>query len=640
MNSATAFRFTKPSDVCELEKTPFDERDLPHSTYELLRASAEAFADKTALSFLPEGSAQEKAVRYSFRELFARITQVANALNHLGVKKDNAVSMLLPNLPQTHFALWGGEAAGIINPINPLLNAEYIASIMAETKASVLITLAPFPGSDIWDKTVQVANKVPGLKTILAVDITPLLSTEDAQVATTNHREHLNPLGNCQVLDFDDFVAGFNDQQLDSQRVISPQDIASYFHTGGTTGAPKLVPHTHHNEIAMAWQIIVVNDLSSDMVALCGLPMFHVNAIFVTGLAPWLAGVEVLLAGVNGYRSQALIRDFWALVDKYQVSYFSAVPTILSALLETDSKPFNLDSLLFCVCGAAPLSVELASSFEARTGLVLIEGYGQTEGCCASTVNPRYGERRTGSVGGRLPYMQLRTVILDNAGNFLRDCDTDETGCICIKGPTVFSGYTQPEHNQGLWLEDGWFLSGDMGRLDEDGYLWLTGRSKDLIIRGGHNIDPQIIEEALHKHPGVTAVAAVGKPDVRVGEVPVAYVQLASSAQACEQELLEFAAQHIHERAAVPKEVFILDALPVTAVGKIFKPDLRMDAIERVIRAELSDQEGFSDDCFTLSVATSKTHGQVVVIELDDSLRPAAHECLSPYAFQYKFYPA
>jgi fatty-acyl-CoA synthase len=176
----------------------------------------------------------------------------------------------------------------------------------------------------------------------------------------------------------------------------------------------------------------------------------------------------------------------------------------------------------------------------------------------------------------------------------------------------VFKGYLQSSKNTGIWVDGDWFNTGDLARVDADGYIWLTGRSKDLIIRGGHNIDPQMIEEALHKHPAVAMAAAVGKPDEKAGELPVVYVQLKPGAQVSEAELLAHAAEHIPERAAIPKNAWIIDAIPLTAVGKTFKPALRFDAIARVYQAALAEL----DQRLSVDVRSDDKRGQVAHIYL------------------------
>jgi fatty-acyl-CoA synthase len=235
------------------------------------------------------------------------------------------------------------------------------------------------------------------------------------------------------------------------------------------------------------------------------------------------------------------------------------------------------------------MPTELFRQFQDVTGIKILEGYGLTEGACASSASPLPAEPRIGSIGIRLPYQQMAIMILDEAGNFERMAELDEIGVVAIQGPNVFAGYVNPIHNQGIWIDrDGqrWLNTGDLGRQDADGYFWLTGRKKELIIRGGHNIDPKTIEEAIARHPAVALAAAVGRPEPRVGEVPVLYVQLADGQQASEAELLEYARQHVTERAAHPKAIHIVDSLPVTPVGKIFKPALLMREIESVVREE------------------------------------------------------
>jgi fatty-acyl-CoA synthase/long-chain acyl-CoA synthetase len=197
-----------------------------------------------------------------------------------------------------------------------------------------------------------------------------------------------------------------------------------------------------------------------------------------------------------------------------------------------------------------------------------------------------------------MPWQDMRAMILDEQGEWLRDAEVDEVGAICISGPNVFPGYLSAVHNQGVWFDTAqtnsqcgktsqrWFNTGDLGRQDADGYFWLAGRKKELIIRGGHNIDPKSIEEVLAGHPAVAMCAAVGRPDANAGEVPVVYVQLRAGAAAGEQTLLDYAAKHITERAAVPKAVCIIEALPLTAVGKIFKPALALREVELVVRQE------------------------------------------------------
>ena len=619
-------------DIQQIESTPLSERDLPSSTFELIRRTAQTSPHAPALSFILQGTGEETPLRLNYAELLGKITQTANAFHRLGLRPGKAVSFLLPNLPQTHYTIWGGEAAGIVNAINPLLDPEHIAELIHASNSELLVTLAPFPGTELWDKVNALRDQLPELKAILCVDMANLLP-EPQRSALKAQRGPL-PEG---VLDFDETIAACPADHLESGRVIAADDIASYFHTGGTTGTPKLAPHSHGNEVAMAYSMNLVTRFGVGDVTLCGLPLFHVNGVIVTGLAAFIGGAEVLLATPQGYRNTTLIGNFWKVIERHKVSFFSGVPTIYAGLLQIPSEGHDLSSLKYALCGAAPMPVELIRQFEAKTGLTLLEGYGLTEGTCGSCANPPAGERRPGSIGLPMPYCEVRIKVLDEQGRYLRDAEQDEIGNLCIRGATVFRGYLQASKNADIWVDGDWFNTGDLGRVDADGYIWLTGRSKDLIIRGGHNIDPQMIEEALHKHPAVAMAAAVGKPDEKAGELPVVYVQLKPGAQTSETELLEHAAAHIPERAAVPKDAWIIDAIPLTAVGKTFKPALRFDAIARVYQAAIDELH----PAVRVEVLSDDRAGQLAHIHLpnqDQALAASIGERLSGYAVGHRIH--
>ncbi|MCW9045561.1 MAG: acyl-CoA synthetase, partial [Alphaproteobacteria bacterium] len=457
-------------DIEEFEKTPLEKRFSERSTYEIIKNAAAKNGDKTAISFLPTGSVNDVPVEVTFNTLFARTNQTANLLNDLGVGDDASVSFLLPNLPETHFLIWGGEAAGIVNPINPLLEPHQIADIMIAANSKVLVALGPLPGTEIWSKAEAVKDMVPCLETVIQV-----LGPGDESKG---------------ILSYDKVIDKYPSDKLTSGREIKPDDIAAYFHTGGTTGAPKLAQHTHFGEVFEAWAMGHMMGTTSTDALICGLPLFHVNAVIVTGLAPFMFGASVVIPSPAGYRTPVVIQEFWKITERYKATFFSAVPTIYSALLNVPIGDTDVSSLRNAICGAAPMPVEVIKAFEETSGVKIQEGYGLTEGTCASCVNPSHGERRTGSIGFRFPYQEMKAVKVDNNGDYLADCGIDEVGVISISGPNVFPGYKQEKHNQGIWVKEGWLNTGDLGRVDADGYFWLTGRAKDLIIRGGHNIDP------------------------------------------------------------------------------------------------------------------------------------------------------
>jgi fatty-acyl-CoA synthase len=288
------------------------------------------------------------------------------------------------------------------------------------------------------------------------------------------------------------------------------------------------------------------------------------------------------------------------------------------------------------------MPLELMRSFQERTGLKILEGYGLTEGTCVSTCNPALGERRTGSIGLRLPLQEMKAVVLDDAGGYVRDCADGEAGTLLIRGPNVFSGYKLAEHNAGLWVntEEGgpWLNTGDLGRRDADGYFYLTGRKKELIIRGGHNIDPASIEEPLHRHPQVQIAAAVGRPDAHAGEVAVAYVQLKPGARTTEADLMSFVQDRISERAALPKAVRIVPAIPLTGVGKIFKPALKHREIEDALSEAL---RAAGVPTRSVKVASDPAQGTTVEVAVGEGADvQRARQVLGQFAFVFRLSPA
>ena len=261
--------------------------------------------------------------------------------------------------------------------------------------------------------------------------------------------------------------------------------------------------------------------------------------------------------------------------------------------------------------GSAPLPLELFRRFEKATGVTLVEGYGLTEATCLVSCNPTDGEKRVGSIGIPFPYCNVKIYKTTADGPI--EADVDEVGEICVSNPGVFVGhtYTEEEKNADLYYGD-YLRTGDLGRVDADGYLWITGRAKDLIIRGGHNIDPAEIEEALLHHEAVAFAGAIGQPDAHSGEVPCAFVELVGGASVTEEELLAFCKERVHERAAQPKHLTIMPELPKTAVGKIFKPDLRKHAIMRIYNGAL-EQAGVA--ARVIAVTDDKKRGLVAQVD-------------------------
>ncbi|MDS9466253.1 acyl-CoA synthetase [Paracoccus sp. MBLB3053] len=571
------FATTADRDAVEAEM-PYEQRDVPDTIYKLLTRTRERHADRPAISFQLLSDPRSKARTLTWNDLHERVTETANLFRSLGVGPKDVVAYLLPNTAETPVVLLAGATAGIVNPINPLLEPEQIASILRETGAKVLVTLKPFPKSDIAQKAAEAVAQAPGVKTVLQVDLRGYLSGLK-RLAIPFLRPKMTTTNQAKYLDFEAAASAQRHNRLTFDEPEGDR-VAAYFHTGGTTGTPKVAQHKQSGMIYNGW-------LGSEMlfthrdVLMCPLPMFHVFAAYPVLMSCVASGAQLVMPTPAGYRGEGVFDNFWKLLERWQATFLITVPTAIAALMQ---RPVDADvsSLRTAISGSAPLPVELYNRFRAATGVEISEGYGLTEATCLVSCNPVDGMKKVGSVGLPLPYSHVR--ILRRTPEGFHECATDEIGEICVASPGVFEGstYTEADKNHELFAEDRFLRTGDLGRIDPDGYLWITGRAKDLIIRGGHNIDPAMIEDALLSHPQVAFVGAIGQPDSFAGELPCAYVELVAGATADVSELMAHARDHIPERAAIPKHVEILPELPKTAVGKIFKPDLRKLAIKRV----------------------------------------------------------
>jgi acyl-CoA synthetase (AMP-forming)/AMP-acid ligase II len=347
-------------------------------------------------------------------------------------------------------------------------------------------------------------------------------------------------------------------------RTHTSDALALIIYTSGTTGRPKGVMLDHANIAAMCRMVIDGLGLDETDHSLLILPLFHVNGIIVSVLSPLLAGGHATVVG----RFQS--KTFFASVERARPTYFSAVPAIYAMLvsLPPEVRP-DTSSLRRVICGAAPMPAELIARFEKRFGVPIVEGYGLSEGTCASTLNPPAGPRKPGSVGLPLPG---QTVALMNPEGHL--IDDGSAGEVVVRGPNVMRGYLGMPAETAKTIVDGWLHTGDIGRFDSDGYLVLVDRIKDMIIRGGENIYPKEIENVLHAHPAVLEAAVVGTPDPVLGEVPVAHVALLPDEKVTAEELITHCRASL-ARIKVPVAVFVSESLPKNPVGKIDKPRLR-----------------------------------------------------------------
>ena len=593
--------------VKEFEKIPLAEQFPFTNSYELVMHAAQRFGNDTALEFLLQGLADEETQKTSFTELGNKITQTANLLNDLGIGEDDAVSIILPILPQAHFSILGAQAAGIANPINPMLEADHIGEILSAADAKVVICLGQSEHTDIWQKVSEAAEEAGCVKTLLTVNVPGLCTSEPHSIENSG----------IEVLDFDSSIAAQNNNALASGRSFSSDQIAAYFHTGGTTGRPKLAQLSHGN-MAFLGQIMQIYTAHQERhTILCGLPLFHIYGCIIQGVAAFSVGFKIILMTPSGFRSPQAMMNFWNYIDRFQVKGFSAVPTVLMALADIPVGDANIDCLTNINSGAAPLSHPFELSFENKYAVNVGNGYGMTETTALISRAPLI--QPPGSVGMRIPYSEIRIVHLENA-EVIKDCELGESGSIMVKGPQLFKGYKIESDNKNAWIEDGWFNTGDLGYMDGDGFLYLSGRAKDLIIRSGHNIDPELIEEPLNAHPEISVSIAIGLPDSYAGELPMAYVVKTPGSEISAETLIAYCAEQISERAAVPKRIEFIDTMPLTAVGKIFRPSLRLMITEDVAREVLTK----SNIEASVTSELEKKRGLVVSISTADKANISA----------------
>jgi fatty-acyl-CoA synthase len=550
--------------VADIERIECDDFlwDAPASTYELIRRGAHSAPAHPAITFLPTGDPAAPPITLSRSALLQQVHRAANMFGALGVGGDDVISCLLPQFLEAQVVFWGAQAAGIINPINFLLGPRQICAILNAVRTKVLVAAGPQYDPGLWRKVEAVREHAPSLRTIVVIG------------------GESDPDRN--IRGFHELLADAAPDELIYRRSITPGDTATIFHTSGSTGRPKLIRHTHRNEVAAAWSTARLFDFDDQDVICNGLPLFHVAAPILLSLAPWAAGSTIWVPTAAGMRDPTVLQNYWKLVERDRVTVVGGVPTSLLELTRIPLGDADLSSARYALTGGAPLTSGLSERFTRHTGLQVRQMYGMTETAGIIAGAPLSMQIRPGQVGVRAPGVELKIVKIGSS----TPCLPGERGEVLVRGLNVAAG--NPEDQPHEQTERRWFNTGDIGYLDAEGVLTLTGRTKDVIIRSGHNIDPATIEAAAGRHPAVKTCAAVGQPDKRAGEVPVLFVVLEAGATADAAELNAFVAGQVDEAPAKPARVIIVDALPLNAVGKIFRPQLRCEAIRYVIEQEIA----------------------------------------------------
>jgi fatty-acyl-CoA synthase len=605
------------AEVEAFEKTPLQERMRAFNVFDLVAMGAAHDPGRAVIHYLRHADPDETPETLSYGDYLTRIRQAANLLHRLA-GEGGVIGALLPMVPENYITLAAGPTAGIFCPVNWALSAEAIAGVMQAAKVTVLVALGPSPEFTIWETAQKVAALVPSIAHVIQVQGPGGEKDADA--------------------DFNDFLDGENGDDFDFERLDSADATAIYCPTGGTTGAPKLARLAHG---AIAYKCHVYGWFlghGPEDVIFAGTPLFHSGGIVNRSLSPLSQGMTNVILSPHGFREKNTYKNFWKLVEKYGATELIAVPTALSALM---SQPVNADisSLKpYSNTGSAALPAAVGRAVEEKFGVIMLSNYGLTENTASAAMPPRHGRPRYGSSGIRLPYTHIKAVRVDSHGAYEADCQPGEAGVIAIKGPGVTKGYVDESLNAGLFFADGWLNTGDLGRFDEDGFIWITGRLKDLIIRGGNNIDSRIIDETLQDHEAVELAAAVGKPDAHAGELPIAYVQLKPGASASAEDIRLYARRNIPERGAAPAEIHIIDKIPLTDVGKIFKPPLRRSAAEKAFAEALAPLAGRGIG-IAVSVDDGAAEGTVARITLsgaDQGAIAEAAEIMAAYTMRHE----
>jgi fatty-acyl-CoA synthase len=529
-----------------------------------LETLASTMGGHLAQSYVASGDPEADPRELTFAQFVEKVRGRSNALASLGVGPSDIIAFAAPLSEASYPMLVAGMITGTLAPLNYFLEAEALIRIVRAQGASTLIVHRSFDdGADILDRLRRVHEAFPGLRFLsfgAGPSVDGAIDIESAAVAQSGS-EWITPEGG------------------------RPRDrVVGLFHTGGTTGLPKLVPHTEAMYDAMFGSCGAGEGTAPAESMLSGLPLFHTSGALQAGIVPLFNGTRLVIPSSRGFRDPKVIPNYWRFVKRHSITIGAGVPTILATLtaIEPDGP---ITSLKRFVVGGAPISqATIRRIAEMTNGAEVVEGWGMTETCGFSVMNP-LGRTKVGSVG--IPFDGVEMEIRKFAGddNVGRRCAVDEMGELVVRGNIVITSYFVPRRDS--HTHDGWLRTGDRGRIDGDGYLWITGRLKDVIIRSGHNIDPATIEEPAYQHPAVQLAAAIGRPDKQAGELPVLYIQLKPGASVSVEELEAFLRERIIERAATPKAVHIVPEIPLGGPGKISKLMIRRAATVAVFQEEI-----------------------------------------------------
>ncbi len=538
------------------------EVDYPEvPLYELMRRTAQANPDRQAIDFMGK--------RMSYGQLWLQTRRFARALQDLGVERGDRVAIMLPNSPQFVIAFYGTLLAGAVAVnTNPLYTPRELSHQLRDSDAETLVIL-----DLLWPRYAEVAGEVP-VKRVITTGLQDYLPFPKNWLFPLKAKKE----GRWVQLPDDpkrhDWRKLQNTPPEPREHPLQADDLALLQYTGGTTGAAKGAMLSHRNLISNVYQVDAwePGQVWKHGVMLSVIPFFHVYGMTVSMNYSVMRGMKMVLL------PRFEIAEVVSAIEKHRVTHFPGVPTMYVAFNTFPGiEKRNIRSIKVCLSGAAPLPVEVATKFEELTGAKLVEGYGLTEAAPVTHCNPLYGERKVGSIG--LPFPSVDAYCADPEG---RPLPPGEAGELVVKGPNVMLGYWNRPEETAQTLKDGWLFTGDVARMDEEGFFYIVDRKKDMIIAGGYNIYPREVEEVIYQHPAVKEAAVVGVPDAYRGETVKAFVVLKEgyAGEVGEDELRAFAKERL-AAYKVPKLWEFRDDLPKTAVGKILRRMLRKEEEEK-----------------------------------------------------------
>ncbi len=534
--------------------------DIPRvSLFDLLEETAKKYPDSPCTIF--------KGAKISYREMNELTSRLAAGLSSLGVKKGDRVGIFMPNTPQFVMAFFAVlKIGGVIIATNPLYSPREIEHQLNDAGIQVMIVMSNFYN---LIKEVQPKTQV---RTIVVTNLKEALPPILGFLFTLTGKEKKDGFS-VQLAEGDHWMQDLvNRYKLEDQPnvTIEPDDVALFQYSGGTTGVSKGAIATHYNLVANALQIRhwMVNAEEGKEIVLMAIPLFHVYGLVAGMCFAIRTGASMVM--VPNPRD---LKDVLENIQKYKATIFPGVPTLYNAINnhpDVLAGKYNLGTIKACISGSAPLMRETKEKFEALTGGVVFEGYGLSEAPTATHCNPLLGENRPGSIGMPLPEVDARIISLDDEVTVL---GSGEVGELVIKGPQVFKGYHNMPTESANALREGWLYTGDIARMDEDGYFFIVDRKKELIKPGGYQVWPREVEEVISDHPKVLEVGVAGIPDPYRGETVKAWVVVKPGESLTEEDVREWCKERM-AKFKVPTHVEFRNELPKTTVGKILRREL------------------------------------------------------------------